>query len=136
MLKIKQDPDVASINDVFNEYAGAINAGDMDRWISLWIDDGLQMPPDVPRNIGKEQIQESNRPLFDLYDSEMTVNPDEIRVLGDRAYAHGTYNFAMTPKEEGEVVKGTGKFLTILERQVDGSWKIAIDCFNYNAPPK
>lgn len=134
MLKIKQDPDVALINELFNEYAAAIIAGDTDRWIALWIDDGLQMPPDVPRNIGKEQIQESNQPLFDLYNSEMTVNPDEIRVLGDRAYSHGTYKFAMTAKEEGEVVKGTGKFLTILERQVDGSWKIAIDCFNYNAP--
>jgi len=37
-------------------------------------------------------------------------------------------------KLEGEKVKISGKFLTVFEKQIDGSWKIARDIFNYNAP--
>jgi len=54
--------------------------------------------------------------------------------LGDRAYSHGLYGFSMTPKAGGDTTKVTGKFLTIFQKQADGSWKIAIDCFNYSPP--
>jgi hypothetical protein len=38
-------------------------------------------------------------------------------------------------KRRGETKSYSGKFLDILEKQADGSWKIAIDCFNLDAPP-
>jgi ketosteroid isomerase-like protein len=41
----------------------------------------------------------------------------------------------MTPKEGGQTIRGRGKFLSILKKQADGSWKFAIDCFNDNTPP-
>jgi ketosteroid isomerase-like protein len=54
----------------------------------------------------------------------------------ERAYSHGTYAFTMTSRREGgDTLEISGKFLTILEKQVDGSWKIAIDRFNYDASP-
>jgi hypothetical protein len=30
--------------------------------------------------------------------------------------------------------EGNGNFLTILKRQIDDSWKIAMDCFNHTTP--
>ena len=129
-----KNTDVAQIYELWNEYAAAWHAGDMERWIALWTDDGIQMPPGAPRNVGKEQIRTANQPGMDQNDYEMTINPDQVQVLGDRAYSHGLGGFTMTPKEGGDTVEFIGKFLTILEKQVDGSWKIAIDCFNYNAP--
>ncbi len=36
--------------------------------MDLWIDDGLQMAPDVPRRVGKEAIREGMMPGFDLFD--------------------------------------------------------------------
>ncbi|UCC99646.1 MAG: SgcJ/EcaC family oxidoreductase, partial [Phycisphaerales bacterium] len=126
--------DVAQIYQLWKAYAAALTAGDMERWIALWTDDGIQMPPGAPRRVGVEQIRASMQPLFDLYQWAITINPEEVRVLGDRAYSHGTYEFALTPKEDGETMEGSSKYLTILEKQADGSWKIAIDCFNYDAP--
>jgi hypothetical protein len=41
----------------------------------------------------------------------------------------------MTPKEGGETSTSSGRALTIFKRQADGSWKIYIDCFNYDGPP-
>jgi uncharacterized protein (TIGR02246 family) len=103
--------------------------------MALWIDDGIQMAPDVPRRVGKDEIREGMQPLFYLNDtSDMVIDTEEVRILGDRAYSHGTYVFEMGPKEGGESKSYSGKFLDILEKQVDGSWKIAIDCHNYSAP--
>ena len=126
---------VALIYELWDEYAAAANAGDFERWMSLWIEDGIQMPPDVPRRVGKAEIRKEMQPTFDLFNmSEMTIQTEEVRILGDRAYSHGTYTFDMTPKEGRETKSYSGKFLDILEKQVDGSWKIAIDCHNYNMP--
>ena len=118
-----------------NDYVGAMRDGDMERWIALWVPEGKQMPPNAPARVGLEQIREGNRPMLELFNTEMSVFPDEVRVLGDHAYTHGNYDYSLTPKEGGEAITGSGKFLTILKKQADGSWKIAIDCFNDNAPP-
>ena len=127
--------DVAKVYEVWNEYVAAAHDGDLERWMSMWIEDGIQMPPDVPRRVGKEQIRTGMQPGFDLFDMKnMIIQTEEVRILGDRAYSHGTYTFDMTPKEGGETTSFSGKFLDILEKQVDGSWKIAIDCHNYNEP--
>ncbi len=128
------DSDVAQVRELWDEYAVALDAGDFERWISLWIDDGLQMAPDAPPRIGKEQIRAAMQPSFDLFNWQMAIYPDEIQVLGDQAYSHGLFELVMTPKAEGDTFKGNGKFLTILHRQIDGLWKIAVDCFNYNEP--
>ena len=127
--------DVAQIYELWNEYAAAAHAGDLERWMSLWIDDGIQMAPDAPRRVGKEQIRAGMQPGFDLFImSNMVINTEEVQILGDQAYSHGTYTFEMTPKEGGETTSLSGRFLDILEKQADGSWKMAIDCHNYNEP--
>ena len=128
--------DVAQVYELWNEYAAALHGDDLERWMSLWIDDGIQMPPDAPRRLGKEQIQRAMQPMFDLFDtSNMIIQIEEVRILYDRAYSHGTYTFEMTPKDGGETKSYAGKFLDILEKQADGSWKIAIDCHNLSRKP-
>jgi uncharacterized protein (TIGR02246 family) len=127
--------DVGLIYELWNEYADSYSTGDFERWISLWIDDGIQMPPGVPRRMGKAEIRREMQPLFDLFNmSKMTIQTEEVRILGDQAYTHGTYEFEMTPKGGGTTKSYSGKFLDIVEKQADGSWKIAIDCFNSNIP--
>ena len=127
--------DVALINELIHEYVQTIKDGDMESWLSLWLPEGKQMASGVPARIGHEAIREGNRPLFELFMTEMAIHPDELRILGDHAYTHGNYDYAMTPREGGTAITGSGKFLTILNKPEDGSWKFAIDCFNDNAPP-
>jgi ketosteroid isomerase-like protein len=98
------------------------------------MDDGIQLPPGAPCRVGKELIRVEMQPLLDLFDWQMAIQPDEVKVLGDQAYSYGLCEFVMTPKEGGNTIERNGKFLTILRRQIDGSWTIAIDCFNYDAP--
>ena len=92
------------------------------------------MAPGVPRRFGKELVQAAIKPKFDLFIIHMTINTEEVQILGDWGYSHGTYVLEITPKVGGETTRNSGKFLDILEKQIDGSWKIAIDCHNFNAP--
>ncbi|MHA2224802.1 MAG: YybH family protein [Candidatus Hodarchaeales archaeon] len=122
------------IKEIWNKYASSIVARDINSWISLWIDEGIQMPPNAPPNSGKETIQTFTKELMNNNPiSKMVINSEEVREAGDWGFSRGNYWFEITPKEE-EKVKVNGKFLTILEKQDDGSWKIARDIFNYNAP--
>lgn len=46
--------DVAAIRQVLARYAASVSAGDFDAWLSLWADDGVQMPNDAPARVGKD----------------------------------------------------------------------------------
>ncbi len=135
----KQDTeaDIAAIKDVLNQYVVACNTGDFDLWISLWADNGVQMPPDENSVIGKEQIRDANKPGFDQMNLDIAITSIEnIKVYGDLGISHCNYTLAVTPKAGGEKIIAVpdGKALGVYERQSDGSWKILYDCFNSNVP--
>lgn len=92
------------------------------------------MPPNSPPVVGKEQIRARNKAVLDQFSFDMGITNEEVRVAGDWAYARGTYTATLTPKQGGEAVFIDGKYMTILERQADGSWKIHRDIFNSNVP--
>jgi ketosteroid isomerase-like protein len=66
----------------------------------------------------------------------MDIQTEEVHVLGSWAYIHGTYQVNLTSRVSGKTKKVSGKFLDILSKQVDGSWKIAIDCHNFTMTPE
>jgi uncharacterized protein (TIGR02246 family) len=126
--------DIAAIKKMLKRFADIINAGDLEGWISLWVDDGIQMFPGAPARIGKQQIRAGMKPAFDQFNLKMIINNEELRVSGNLGFARGTYTEFLIPKAGGETEKYDGKYLTILEKQSDGSWKVARDCFNSNVP--
>lgn len=133
------EADITAVKEVLSQYAVGCNTGDFDLWISLWADHGIQMPPDTPARIGKEQIQEGMKPVFDEMTLDISITSiDDAKVYSDLGITYCNYTLAMTPKAGGETIHAMpdGKALTLSERQSDGSWKIVYDCFNSNCPPK
>jgi ketosteroid isomerase-like protein len=130
-------PDVIAIEEVLNQYAVYANAGDLESWLSLHADDVVKMPPDAPAIFGIEDLRANFKPAFDDFDTSCVIYPEEAHVDGDLGYARGTYSISITPKAGGETISlmPDGKYLTILKRQPDGSWKISHDCYNSNVPP-
>jgi uncharacterized protein (TIGR02246 family) len=129
--------DVALVYELFSEAAAAINDGDLERWLALWVENGIQMPPDAPRRAGKKQIRAAMRPVFNRFCTrEMTFHTEEVRILGDWGYAHGRCTYERTPKAGGDTRRCSGSFLDIVKKQVDGSWKIAVDCHSLNESPE
>jgi uncharacterized protein (TIGR02246 family) len=128
-------PDVAAVENVLNQYAVAVNAGDLELWLSLHADNIVKMVPDAPAILGKEELRAYFKPLFDNFTSEMTLYPEEAQVDGDLGSAWGNYSLSMTPIAGGDTVFVDGKYLTICKRQADDSWKISHDCYNSNVSP-
>lgn len=127
--------DVEKVEEVFDTYASAVKDRDLEQWISLWSEDGKRLAPNAPASVGVEAIQAAVSRPFELFNcEEFKIDTDEVRILGKVAYAQGTYDFSLTPKTGGDLIQDSGKFLTILEKQGDGSWKIAIDSFNSSLP--
>ena len=125
--------DIAAIKEVLNQYAVGITSGDFDLWMSLWADDGTQMPPDAPANVGTEEIRQKMKPAFDDMKMNLTIRSiEDAKIFGDLGLTRCVYTLEMTPKAGGETIAAMpeGKALTFYERQSDGSWKIAYDCFN------
>ena len=128
--------DVTQIYKLWNEYSEAINSEKLDQWIALWGTDGILMPPNSPQRFGTEEIQKSMQSQFDQFHVKFSINPEVVRVLGDHAYTHGSFISTLTPTnaESKVAIQRSGKFLTILEKRADTSWKILVNCYNYNEP--
>ncbi|MDQ6636031.1 MAG: SgcJ/EcaC family oxidoreductase [Gemmatimonadota bacterium] len=129
-------PDAApAVDAIFAKYAASLGAGDADAWSTLWVEEGVQLPPDAPPVVGKAAIREKLRSVLARFHFAMRIRTEEVRTGGDWAFARGTYAATLTPKAGGAPIAIDGKFLTIFLRQPDGSWRIYRDIFNSNAPP-
>lgn len=125
--------DVSAITEVLNQYAESCTNGDFERWMSLWADDGVQMPPDAPTKEGKAQIRAAMGPPFGTMNLELTLHEiEDAHIHGDIGLTRCRYSLRGTPKDGGDIVEimPDGKALTLYRRQSDGSWKIVYDCFN------
>ena len=68
MLASTYENDVALIHELWHEYASALIAGDMERWISLWIRRGIELSAAGQLLSGTEQIRAASQPVVDLFD--------------------------------------------------------------------
>ncbi len=132
---VTTEADAAAINGVVDEYETALNAGDAAGFVAVFTEDGVIMPPDAPALIGQEAIRTGIQTFFDQNTLEIAFSLDEVVVAGDWAFARDTTAGTQIPKAGGEPTEDSGKGIFILQRQLDGSWKIARRIFNNNNPP-
>jgi len=127
----------AEINELFTEYGASLGAGDADRWIQLWVEDGVQLPPDASPNVGRDTIYESISGAMQVFAFEdMQIDVEEVLLAGDFAIARGMYTVTYVPHDGSESIFVDGKYTTTFQRQPDGSLKIYRDIFNSNVPPQ
>ena len=69
-----------------------------------------------------------------MFKAKIAITPIETKVFGDRGLDRGTYTIELTPKAGGSAVKDEGKYIILVERQPDGSWKVTHDIDNTNIP--
>jgi len=133
--KADNPKDVAAIKAMSTAWGQAATKGDVAALVGQFADDAVRLFPNTPMIIGKEAI---GRPLEETaarYRQEEVDVAEDVRVVGDLAYARGTYVYKATPKVPGEaVIDDKGKWVTVYRRQSDGSWKIIIDIPNSDLP--
>jgi uncharacterized protein (TIGR02246 family) len=128
------ESDVRQIEAVSNARAEAFNNSDAKTIASYFTDDCVLMAPDKPASKGRERVRAYYQSIFDAFTPKLKSGYDEVSVSGDLAYGRGTATVALTPKNGGPVTVSTAKYLNILRRQSDGSWRTTHDIWNSNEP--
>jgi len=133
---MNKQADITPIKELYDQYCSYANAGDLDNFLSIWDDNATRMEPDNPSFIGKDNVKKFFEPSFGAFNINVAIYGEiETQISGDMAFSRGTYILSLTPKEGGPKTTIDGKWLDILKRQADGSWKIYIDMVNFNASP-
>jgi len=106
----------------------AFNRGDIATCAALYAEDAMMLLPDRPAIQGRKAIEACLGSLSASGLKLMPVEPIKIVSNGDIGCCAGTYLFRAPSGYSGTVMR-TGKFVTVLRRQLDGSWKAVIDSF-------
>jgi hypothetical protein len=113
--------DCEAVARIMEDYALAGTRGDAELRLSLWDSEGdLSV-------IDRMGIDYRVRANFASTRMTMWITIEEICVSGDLAYAVGPYGSEQGPKAGGATTVVNGRYLTVLRRQTDGSWKVYRD---------
>jgi uncharacterized protein (TIGR02246 family) len=125
---------VRQIEAVSNARAEAFNKSDAQTIASYFTEDCVLMAPNKPATKGREQVRAYYQSIFDAFSPELKSGYDEVSVSGDLAYGRGFATVKLTPKNGGPPTVSAAKYLNILRRQSDGSWRTTHDIWNADEP--
>lgn len=125
--------DQAGIRSADSAFMAAANAGDADAIAEVYAEDGSLLAPNLPPQKGRDAVRAFWGGFLDAYTVRFEVASDTIEGRGDLAYNQGHYRFTAVPKAKGVPgIADEGKFLEILKKQSDGSWKYVVDMYSSN----
>jgi len=111
-------------------WEAAYNSGDLAAVASMYLEDGMRMPPGMPIVTGREAIQAQIQQGVDRGLAKVKIETVESHeVMGEWGFARGTFT-AMDA--EGNTL-GNGKWVNV-SKHVDGKWFTHFDIWNYDAP--
>jgi len=120
------EADIAAIHQLGQEFTQANVAHDWDRVLAQRTDDVVWMPPNAAALPGKDAVrrflQEGAQATAFTITSVHTEGSDDLAV--DR----GSYVY--TGVMGSDTITDTGKYVAMLRRQPDDSWKIALEIWN------
>ena len=123
--------DKVAIGKTLEEYAAAWKVSDAPRLGRLYTEDATILPGDHVAENGVAAIVKYNQEFFNQFTPQtFDISPQESEVVGDWAFSRGAFSFSAQPKAGGPPLSDRGKYIIILKRQADGSWKWLRDMDN------
>ncbi|MDN3690013.1 YybH family protein [Cyclobacterium jeungdonense] len=131
-LNHSEEQDIMEITAMSHARADAFNAGDAAAIAVHFTTNAVLMAPNSPKEIGLEAVEAYYQGIFDAYRTGLESGYEAVRVDGDLAFGRGFAKVTLVSKTTGDTTYSTSKYLNILERQPDGSWKTTHDIWNAN----
>ena len=126
--------DVAAINAVREREVALASSGNTDSLLTVYANDVHWMPPNEPAAHGEEALKKSWETMFGQVTLNVRYTNSEVNVSGDWAVDRYTAVITATPKAGGNPIEEQIKGVHIMKRQPDGTWRIAQDVWNSDAP--
>jgi uncharacterized protein (TIGR02246 family) len=117
------------IRNATKMFAEAYNRGDMAAAVEFYTNDAKFLPPNMQIVNGKQAIKEFFEAGKAMGLRRLDFETIEVGYDGNLAYERGAINITIEP-EGGQAMVDKGKYLVLMKRQADGSWKVAVDIWN------
>ncbi len=131
--------DLALARSISPNFMKAVEGRDPAAAAALYDKDAMVMPPGAPPVRGQQEIRAFWQKMMTTAIRKVTLNPTDLKMAGDIAYEVGEYALEMT-LPDGHQGSDTGKYIVLMRRQTDGSWKMTHDIWSSDgasvpAPP-
>lgn len=128
------DVKTKAIFELSANWGRMIDAKDIDGIVNLYRTDGAFLLPGQPAYEGHEAVRAAWQFFFSLPEFALVLDPSLVEVSGDATFAmeRGSYRLSYSGPEEPVV--DVGKYLVVWRESSDGTWKVAADIINSDAP--
>jgi uncharacterized protein (TIGR02246 family) len=114
----------SAIAALIEQVESANNAGDVDRWVALLAPDLVYMAPGAPAVTTHHGLRDVAKTGF-RNQASIQIEPLEIQVFGDWAFARNRVTGTVKLHESGKVVLVDVKQIVIYSKNEQGLWRIA-----------
>jgi uncharacterized protein (TIGR02246 family) len=130
--------DEAAIREADRAWAKAATAGDAAAITAFYASDAVLMPPGSPAIKGSEEIGKFFTGMTSAVSGPFELKTTAVQGNGDLALSTGEYTATLTPRQKGAkpLPVEHGKYLGVMKKQPDGSWKLIYDIWNTNGEAK
>lgn len=122
------EDELVAVRAVGAAFAAGMSAKDTAAVFALYADDARLLPPDSPILVGAEG-HSALAGFLTAGATDFVVNPMTTYGIGDLAYQVGTASYAMGGSTH------TVKYLEVLRKGTDGTWRYVADMFSGVEPP-
>ncbi len=122
------EEDIAAIRANSDTYVERTLAGDFASVAALFAEDAVMLPPNESMVQGRPAILAYLEAYPTITAFQTTV--EEVGGQGSMGFSRGTYSLTATVEGMPDPIQDTGKWLTIDEKQPDGSWLVTIQIWN------
>ena len=127
--------DEAALRATRSAFETAAGSGSADAMAALYTADGVVLPPNMARASGTAAIKQLFAGMLTAGTPHLTLTANTVAGRQDMAYVVGSYHLSFTPAAGATAPPAdSGKYVEVLMRQSDGSWKTAVDTWNSDVP--
>ena len=125
------------IEKMNKEMATDMIQGNTEKNLAMYTADAISMPSNEPMHIGIAAIRQSSEEMTKMGFKCLSFEPTTLKVMvnGNEITEIGTYKISMTMTGMDKPMEDHGKYLTIWEKQKDGSLKVKIETWNTDVNP-
>lgn len=119
----------AAVRAITQEWVLACNTKHLDDLLELYSPDALVLRSNIPPIRGAAAVREFFFGALDAGLGDVEIDPLRVDVVGELAYEAGRCK-ALIPSAAGKRREERGKYLWVLQKQPNGEWKVAADCWS------
>ena len=127
--------DETAIKDFDAQWSKAASDKNLDKMLSYYADDAIVLQPNGPMVNSKDAVRKIWQGLLTApgFSGGWKATKVEVAKSGEIGYVSGTWEFTMNDAS-GKPATDRGKFVEVVKKQTDGTWKCAVDIWNSDVP--